>query len=174
MVDEGRLPIPEDSEELYRFLMRGAYPSFEQEAAARLAFRVEALRDWLLRNGLIEAYEGQEGMVASRPHARIRFAEALVRAKEAMGAGHTDPPLGPGNSGYVALAVAADLDGIEEGGYWYGRLVDLELDDARHVAEAMLYGAGCLDGTADPAGGIPADELGPASVEYRSRVLDEY
>ncbi|MBC3844530.1 hypothetical protein GXW82_43415 [Streptacidiphilus sp. 4-A2] len=58
--------------------MRGAYPSFEQEAAARLAFRVEALRDWLLRNGLIEAYEGQEGMVASRPHARIRFAEALV------------------------------------------------------------------------------------------------
>lgn len=175
MVNEGKPPLPGDNEELYRFLMRGAHPDLEMEAAARLAFRAEALRGWLLCNGFIEAREGMEGTVTSRPHACILFEEALERVVEVIRSGHVDDPLvGPGSSGFVVLAVAADLAGVGKGGYWRGRLIDLESDDARHVAEAMMYGAGCLDGTADPEGNSSDGGFGPDVSDYNSRISGDY
>lgn len=163
VIEDARLP--EDLAELYEWFMRGGGPVIELCAAIDLVFRAEGLRRWLISNGLVEVsiHEGW-------PMAEVNFRAAVERVKEISKREQDFMALGPGERSRGILWVAASLTGQVEIGSLRHYVMDLEAPDAKLVAEAMMYAAGCLDGTADPFGDAPnGPGTGPKSEAFERR-----
>ncbi|SEL54039.1 hypothetical protein SAMN05414137_109325 [Streptacidiphilus jiangxiensis] len=159
--------LPEDPDELYRLLMRGASTVWQVEAAERLIFQVGTLRQWLVGNGFIRL-EGDR----PRPWASTHFDEALAKVLELSRDGRAFEATGPGRSERAVLLVAAGLSGQARIDTLRHFMPDLEEDHARLVAEAMMYAAGLMDGAADPtAHEADGPGTGPNARAHERRIL---
>ncbi|MFJ5927728.1 hypothetical protein ACIQF6_34545 [Kitasatospora sp. NPDC092948] len=145
--------------------MRSASPSCEGEAAVRLVFQVEALWDWLLRWKCIKH------MPTTRyDYLQVEFAKALELAR-AVDTDSRSASAELGRSAKAVLTVAANLVGAEDSSL-RNVLHYLDEADMRHVAEAMMFSAGFVDGTVDLRGGEGEGDprgFGPNSREQQER-----
>ncbi|WP_282204959.1 hypothetical protein [Kitasatospora fiedleri] len=142
-----RVDLSAAREDLYEPLMRAVCPSSQGEAAFRLVYRVEPLWEWLLSHGFIE--------LKSREHydlVDIDLRSALARMREDGGSSGSEGS-GPeiDGSSRAVLAVAANLAGSDHGSL-RNVLPELDGEHVAFVAEAVMYAAGYLDGSADPWG----------------------
>ncbi|MEV7177763.1 hypothetical protein [Kitasatospora sp. NPDC093679] len=164
-VKNARVDLSADRADLYEPLMRSASPSCEGEGAVRLVFQVEALWDWLLRWKCIKHVSTDR-----YDYLEVDFARALELARTVDG----DPQSARaqlGRSARAVLMVAANLVGAEQSSL-RNVLYYLEEADMRHVAEAMMFSAGFVDGTVDLWGGEGEDDprgFGPNSREQQER-----
>ncbi len=170
--ENARVDLTGPREGLYEPLMRAVCPSSQGEAAFRLVYRVEPLWEWLLARGLVtvESRERYDLFDADLPGAPARLWE---------GGG---VPVTEGGDEAVARsagavpAVAANLAGSHHCGL-RNVLYELTGEHLRLVAEAVVYAAGYLDGSADPWGNEgPAagheEGWGPNSVAQEERLAE--
>ncbi|MFE2352041.1 hypothetical protein [Kitasatospora cineracea] len=171
-MENARVDLTGPREELYEPLMRAVCPSSQGEAAFRLVYQVEPLWEWLLARGLVtvESRERYDLLDVDLPGALTRLQEeGGVAGPE----GRDDPVA---RSAGAVLAVAANLAGSLHCSL-RNVLYELTGDHVRLVAEAMMYAAGYLDGSADPWGNEgPAsgheEEWGPNSVAREERLAE--
>ncbi|WP_030273677.1 hypothetical protein [Streptomyces sp. NRRL B-24484] len=161
-----RVELSAEREDLYEPLMRGACTVAQVEAAYRLVFQVEPLWEWLLERGFVELCSRERYDLLE-----VKLASAL----DHVWRNRDLPVLDAGASGTSAravLTVAANLAGKDHTSL-RNTLYDLDEDHMRPVAEAMMYAAGFLDGSADPWGNEdPGAERGwgPNSLAREERL----
>ncbi|WP_042388413.1 hypothetical protein [Streptacidiphilus melanogenes] len=148
--------LPTDEAELYRAFLRGAVPFRPYSAAVDLVFRVPELRQWMIDGGFAYLREDKE-----RPTAEIDFKAATDRVREAVASGSFESEFPPGDSCRAALWLAASLAGVPHLDPLRFFVEALSADHAKLCAEAVMYAADFMDGTADPSGGLDDESMGP-------------
>lgn len=153
--------LPGDPHELYKLLMRGASTLWPVEAAERLIFHTESLRQWLVENNFIRACVFDERVAAS-----THFDEALAAWDRRPNAQSSEY-----SSDYAVLRCAASLAGklrID----LRSTLEYLDERSAKLVAEAVMYAAGFMDGEANPvANDGPHGQSGPNWADHERRIV---
>jgi hypothetical protein len=147
-------------DEAYRLLMRAGGTIYEVEAALDLLYRTPDLFAAMRQGGFVRPEDEPSG----RPFLNVYFGEALA----AQQAGS----LQLSGSELSVLRIAASLAGKLAINLRYD-ITGLDRDSARHVAEAMMRAAGCLDASADPTGGFPDNFEGPRAEAYDLRIVNE-
>ncbi|MFJ4678555.1 hypothetical protein [Kitasatospora sp. NPDC088783] len=156
--------LPEDPTELEQLLMRGASTVRQVEAAERLVLRVPQLRAWLIERGFLAVRRQGDFVYAS-----TYFEEAVDAAVEILRGGHQAlADTGLTMSGFSVLGVAANLSGQVQNSLRYAAHT-IDDDDAKLVAEAVLYALGYMDATVDVHGN-EVDGWGPNSLAYEERL----
>ncbi|WP_162257850.1 hypothetical protein [Kitasatospora sp. Root107] len=160
------MPQDGEHERLYELAMRGTSCLIPVEAAVWLVFQVEELRDWLVGNGFVPMVERPDSA-----YAVVDFARALETLWEPRQAGRESLQDGLSESSKGVLIAAANLSGLSTDPLRHS-IQALEYDEARLVAQAVMYAAGFMDGSADPFGNeVPNDGTGagPHAAAHEKR-----
>lgn len=149
-------------EELRELFMRGAWGvSTSAEAGYRLAFEVESVRHWLLSHGLAHLRS-----INGIDYVEIDFDACSQRLSSAR-ANPASADLD--KSGVAVMDFIASFAGRES--INIRNSSNLSRDDARLVAEAVMYASGFMDGTADStANDGPNGGDGPNAMAHDRRI----
>lgn len=154
--------LPDDAEQLYELFMSAAWGvSKSVEAAYKLAFETDAVRQWLVA----------EELVALRSHAEIDYAEInfsacsqrLIELRKYPQHSALD------KSSIAVVEFVISLAG--EGGVNVRLNSNMNRRDVKRVVEAIMYASGFMDGFADPtANDGPRGGDGPNAVAHDRRI----